>query len=304
MKRGFGNLVFLLLLFFASFSVSVYAQENTVTFNGTIPEMTIKTGMNRNILNLSEYFSSNNTMNYKYKAGVDGIEDLIIEIGSDGIVNIEAGQPGSRSAIFIADDDTTALQSNDVKIKISGDAIVEISFSPNNDNIELEDGKSQIFAVSGNKSVEWYVDNVKLNHTEKIYDFTGEVGLHTVKAVADGSEKNWNVSVLAASAPSPASEQQAEPEEEKPVCGNNIRDAGENCSSCPFDVKCSTNTECKNGVCVPVKQTGKMILWFALLGAAILFVVMGVILIRKKNVGAGIFGKIKNLFKKDKKDKR
>ena len=298
MKRGFWNLFFLLLLFFAS--VSVYAQENTVTINGTIPELTIKTGVNKNVLNLSDYFSSNNTLAYKYKTGSDGIEGLIIEINSDGRVDIEAVDPGSRSAIFIADDDITAVQSNDVKIKITGDAIVKTSFSPNTDSVQVEENKSQVFAVSGNQSVEWHVDNVKLNHTEKIYDFTGEVGLHTVKAVVDEEQKTWNVSVLAAFAPLPVSEQQAEVEEKGPVCGNDVREAGENCGNCASDVKCSANTECINGICVPVKQKGKLILWLGLLAAAVVFIVIIIILMRKKNIGAGFFDKIKSFFKKEK----
>ena len=298
MKRGLYNLVF--LLFISFFCIPVYA-DDPVTFNGTINELTINTGMNRDVVNLKEYFSSNNSVEYKYKAGVDGIENLLIEISSDGKVDIEAGVSGSRSVIFIADDDVTAVQSNDVKIKISGDAIAGISFSPNTDSVTLEEGKSQIFAVSGNKSVEWYVDNAKLNHTEKTYSFNGVVGSHGVKAVVDGSEKIWNISVTASLTSPPV--QEPEPVQQGPVCGNNVKESGESCSSCPADVKCSVNTECSNGVCVPVKQQGKLILWLGLLGAAIVFVVMIVILLRKKGIGAWIFNagvpdKIKNLFSK------
>jgi len=299
MKRGLG---FLCLLIFFSFSISVLAQENTVTFNGSISELTIETGMNRNVLNLSEHFSSNNTITYKYKAGVDGIGGLIIEIGNDGRVNIEASDPGSRSAIFIADDDITAAQSNDVKIKITGEGIVKTSFSPNTDSVQIEEGKSQVFAVSGNKSVEWYLDNAKLNLTENLYDFTGDVGLHTVRAVVDGEQKIWNVSVLSSAVTSPPPVEPEEAEQQDPVCGNNVRESGENCSNCASDVKCSTNTECVNGSCVPIKQKSKLILWLGLFAAVIVFVVMAVILLRKKNIGAGAFDKIKRIFKKEKKE--
>lgn len=298
MKRGLWNLVFLLLLFFAS--ASVYAQENTVTFNGTIPELTIKTGFNRNILNLSEYFSSNNTLTYKYKSGSDGIEGLVIEISSEGRVNIEANDPGSRSAIFVADDDITAAESNDAKIKITGEAIAKTSFSPNTDSVQIEENKSQVFAVSGNKSVEWHVDNVKLNHTANVYDFSGEVGLHTVKAAVDGEEKTWNVSVLSSAVTSPPPVVLEEVEQQGPVCGNNVRETGENCSNCASDVKCSTNTKCLNGICVPAKQKSKLILWLGVLAVSIVFIVMGIILLKKKNIGAGAFDKIKSFFKKEK----
>ncbi len=298
MKRG---ILFLILLVF--FSLNVLAQSDTVTFNGTIPELTIKTGMNRNVLNLSEYFISNNTVTYKYKAGAEGIEDLIIEIESDGKVNIEAGQPGSRSTIFIADDDINAVQSNEVKIKISGDAIVTTSFSPNTDAVSLTENKEQIFAVSGNESVEWYLDDVKLNHTSNTYNLLGSgVGVHNVKVVAGSNSKTWTVSVLAESITNTTAlaPDESEDENEGPVCGNNVKETGENCSNCASDVKCSANTRCENSVCVPIKQYGKLILWLVLLAAVIVFVVMSVILIRKKNINAGFFDKIKNLFKKDK----
>ncbi|MEK6856898.1 MAG: hypothetical protein AABX49_02685 [Nanoarchaeota archaeon] len=299
MKKWASSIIFLSLLIL--YSTSVYSQESTVVFNGTIPELTIKTGVNKEVVNLSEYFSSNNTLTYKYKAGVEGIEGLIIEIGSDGRAKIEASSRGSRSVIFIADDDTTAVQSNDVKIKVSGDAIAEISFSPNTDTVTLEDGKSQTFAVSGNKSVEWYVDNIKINHTEKTYSFNGEVGSHTVKAVVDGSEKVWNASVTAVLASPPVQEIESAPQ--GPVCGNNIKESEENCSTCPADVKCSASTKCSNGVCVPAKQKGKLILLLGLLSASIVFIVMIVILLRKKGIRVGVlnakvFDKIKNLFGK------
>ena len=295
-------LVFLFLLFF--YSASIYAQQNTVTFNGTIPELNIVTGMNRGVVDLSAYFNSSNSLTYKYKAGSNGIDGLIIEANSNGVTNIEASDLGTRSVIFIADDDIDVVESNEVRIVITrgaGGAVEKISFSPNTDSISLEEGDGQAFAVSGNKSVEWYVDDVKINNTEKTYNFDGDAGLHTVRAVVDGSEKNWNVSVLATSAP-PAAQQEAEAEEKSPVCGNDIREAGENCSNCPSDVKCSSNTECINGVCAPVKQQGRLILWLVLLAAVIVFVVMGIILIRKKGVGAGFFERIKALFKGKKKE--
>ena len=299
MRRG---LIFFILFIF--FSLNSLAQSDTVTFNGSIPELTIKTGMNKNVLNLSEYFISNNTMTYKYKAGADGIEDLIIEIESDGKVNIEADQPGSRSAIFIADDDTTAAQSNDVKMKISGDAVVSISFSPNTDNISLSEDEEQVFAASGNESVEWYLDDAKLNHTSNTYIFSSsDVRVHTVRAVVGSNSKTWTVSVLAEIITNTTAPVADEIEDEGPVCGNNIKETGEDCSNCPADVKCSANTECINKVCVPVKQGGKLILWLVLLAAVIVFIVMGVILLRKKGIGAGFFDKIKTLLRKDKNKK-
>src|SRR3989344_1122952 len=295
MKRGL-----ILLIVFIFFSLNSLAQSDTVTFNGTISELTIGTGMNGDVLDLSGYFSSNDTLAYKYKAGADGIDDLIIEISNDGKVNIETSQAGSRSVIFIADDDVTTAESNDVKIKISGNAVVPISFSPNTDVVSLTEDKEQVFAVSGNESVEWYLDDMKLNHTSSTYNLLGSgVGVHTVRAVAGSNSKTWTISVLAESIANPTAPVADETEDESPVCGNNIKETGEDCGNCPADVKCSSNTECVNRVCVPAKQSGKLILWLLLLAAVFVFIVMGIILLRKKEIGAGFFDKIKTLLRKD-----
>ncbi|MBN1941185.1 MAG: hypothetical protein JW772_03310 [Candidatus Diapherotrites archaeon] len=36
------------------------------------------------------------------------------------------------------------------------------------------------------------------------------------------------------------------------ACGNGIIESGENCSTCPADVKCSSTTMCENGMCMPL----------------------------------------------------
>ncbi|MAG45288.1 MAG: hypothetical protein CMH63_00760 [Nanoarchaeota archaeon] len=277
------RLSFLVLMIL--FSVNVLAQEETVTFSGTIFEITIETGMNNNVVDLSSYFTSDNAIGYKYKQGKSGIEGLVIEIASDGKVNIEASNAGTRSVIFIGDDDITVAESNEVNVIISGDTQVSVSFSPDVETMELKEGESQTFAVSGDESVEWYVDDVLINHTESSYEFTGEeVKIYNIKAVAGESAKPWLVSVLSEEIVDPVTP--LDPVPQGPECGNGIRETGENCGNCAADVKCSSNSRCEGGNCVLVKQTN-LILYLGLLVGIIILAVVGVIFVRKKLLAKG-----------------
>ena len=48
-------------------------------------------------------------------------------------------------------------------------------------------------------------------------------------------------------------------------CGDSIRQLGEDCSSCPTDIKCSSNAYCDNGVCIPKKTLDYSLLYVVLI---------------------------------------
>ena len=48
-------------------------------------------------------------------------------------------------------------------------------------------------------------------------------------------------------------------------CGDSIRQFGEDCSSCPTDVKCSSNAYCDSGVCIPKKEVGSFDILYTVL---------------------------------------
>lgn len=292
MRRGLLLLVFIFIL--CSFSVL----GGNLTFNGTIPNINLKLGLNTNVADLSKYFNGTN-LEYKYKDGVDGIIGLNVTVKSDGKVDMDASTKDTKSIIFLADDDIDVVQSNDVKIYVTGEIEPEISFSPNTNALNLTEGEKQVFAVNAEGNVSWYVDNVLINHTENIYEFTGEdVKIYSVKVIANGEEKTWSVSVLAKEIVQTPPAVEEVPAEEGPVCGNAIREAGENCSNCPSDVSCSVNTQCINGTCVPIqKSNSRLILYIVSLGGSIILIVLGVVLFRKKGIN---FNKI-NIFKKKEK---
>lgn len=275
-----------LILILVLFSVNVLA-EDTVVFNGTILDITLVDGKGNDVVDLSKYFFSNNSVEYKYKVGQFGMEGLAITIGGDGKVDMEATSKSVKSVFFVADDDITSTKSNEVSVYVTG-GVQEIAFSPNTATVEIKEGEKQVFGVSGvseNQSVRWYVDDVLLNYSEGTYEFIGEeVKVYNIKVEVREVTRSWSVSVLSkAIVDRDVSEGDVfEEEREGPVCGNGVREAGENCENCPADVRCASNSRCEGGVCVPVKSYFNLILWLVLLVAAIVFIVAGVILVRRK----------------------
>src|SRR3989344_5305386 len=166
MKRGW---IFLILLII--FSTNAFA---AIVFNGTIPDIKLNSGINSNVIDLKNYFFTNDSITYKYKAGQFGLTGLTVEIDSEGRVDLIPSTSELKSIIFIVDDDVNAVESNDISIAVQGQ-ISEISFSPNSDTLNMTAGETKNFAVSTSQSVEWHLDNLKLNFTGNTYQFTGEM---------------------------------------------------------------------------------------------------------------------------------
>lgn len=83
-----------------------------------------------------------------------------------------------------------------------------------------------------------------------------------------------------------------------PVCGNSIPEAGENCATCPADIKCGAGEACQGGVCIkpvvqqPVQQlapaprvnttkTGFNWAWILIPGIIIMLVLIIMIIFRR-----------------------
>ncbi|MBI2105494.1 hypothetical protein HYT56_01500 [Candidatus Woesearchaeota archaeon] len=311
MKRG---LIFLFL--FILFSLNLPAQSDTVVFNGTIPEITLNEGINKNVVDLSVYFNSSNQLTYKFKPGEFGLEGVDVSINSNGKVDMIPRSKKAKSIIFLADDDLTVAESNDIKIIVAAE-FPAITFSPNTDSLQLIQNEARNFAVSGADNVQWFLDDVLLNQTGSVYSFSkNEVKLYNLKAVADNFTKNWIISVLAEKIVNPPNAT-TEPEKIEPVCGNGIKEGNENCSNCAADVSCSINSECINSICVVKKDDFNfgLISWLVLFAVLVIAIVTGIIFIgkrKRRNLKIesnetitdekNIFNKIIGVFKKDKKE--
>ena len=271
-----------------------YTYATTPLFNKYMKdEIKWASGSKTDVFDLSDYFYGD-VDEYKYeKDDLDGVE---IKIDSSDKVSFtaEAGWEGSGYVTFIADDDDDTAESNKIKLIVGSGEERSLQFSPSNSSVVLKKGGSQTFGVSGSGTftVDWYI-NEKLDKSNSLsYTYSANtVGIFNVEARIGSTKHVWSISVLEPSIVEP--ELLEEPEEA--VCGNGIREEGEDCSNCASDVKCVGKAKCVNGKCVIQKSDFGWILWIVIFGVIIGLVVVGVILIKKNKLY------FNNIFKRKKK---
>jgi len=279
--------------------IPVLADSNEIT-TINIPTQNLTTGENKEILNLDNYFNGTD-LAYKFKAGSKGLNGISISF-DESLVNIIANNPGQYSVIFIADNETDDKESNDVNLNVVGEAIIKkaIDFFPVGTSVSMKVGEKKTFAVSGdNISAEWYLNNLKLPETTGTFIYDAAIAGTNTLEVKIGAETNiWTIIIEAQevieTAPPPVVNQA--------VCGNNKKESGENCQSCPQDVQCTSGSSCVNAVCIKDQGVGGAILWFVGLGFVILLFVGGVVFAKRKGLLDTIsLDFITNLFKKKEK---
>jgi hypothetical protein len=292
--------LFLLMLLLIS---SVNAQEFI-----TIPDLNLSTGSNSNVLDLDDYFNgSSEDWTFKFREGSDGLIDVSVVIGSNGNVNINAENPGRYSVIFLADNDSIVLESNDVELEVEGSAVVNqtfvYDFFPVATVLNINKGDKQNFAVSGdNVSAEWFLNGLKLPATTGVFEYDAIlVGTHTVEVKVGDKSNTWNLIVEDDVILENSSIENPPEIEIKTTsqCGNGKKEKGENCGNCPSDVRCSKGSVCKNSICVKDEGINSLFLWMGLLGVIIVGLVVGIVFAKKKGMLDNLsFGFVKNIFKK------
>ena len=268
-----------------------------------------------NALKLKDYFSSADELSFSYEviSPTTAISPLQIEISNDnaGDVNFrspEASFIGEKYIVFIATNSTGELRSNTVmlnvtrKISSSVSQPQETNFSitsasPSSEALNIYLGDIQMFGITvstaENTTITWYVDTeIKKQGDENTFSFTPEaIGTFTIKASlrlgTKSIENRWTVTVQEKTAAPVA--QQTPPAQTipEPVCGNNIKDSGENCENCPQDVVCASNAKCTNGICMPIESGSSFLSIF-------IFILIPLLIL----AGAGFFAYKKGLLDK------
>jgi len=270
-----------------------YTYSKTPLFNKYMKdEVKWSGGSKTDVFDLDDYFYGD-VEEYKYEK--DDLEGVEVEIDSSDEVSFtaEAGWSGTGYITFIADDDTDTVDSNKIKLIVGSGESTSYQFSPNNSTIVLKKGGQQAFGVSGSGSfiVDWYVNEKKIINNLYTYVYSANnVGIFNVEARIGSTKKVWIISVLEPDIVEPII-----PEIEEVICGDDVRDEGEDCSNCPEDVKCVGKAECVNGRCIIQKSDLGWVLWIVIFGGVIGLVVVGVILIKKNKLD------FKNIFKRKKK---
>jgi len=274
-----------------------------------------------NALQLEDYFSSTAELRFTYQIEdpTTSISPITIEITADSagevnFKNTDSSFVGEKYIKFIAyENETSNLTSNTVMLNITkqieqnettGEKTLNItSFSPISDSVSISQGDTQSFSIivvsSGVSTIKWYVNNIlKSENNEKTFLYSpNETGTFPVKVLVELSQlsqqQSWTLTVsekISGSAGvSPGLT------EEIVECGNKIKETGENCETCPEDVQCASNAECRAGICVPLQQNQSSPLLKSLITPIIALVVLVLL-------GVGVFFLYKKrLFNKFKK---
>lgn len=129
----------------------------------------------------------------------------------------------------------------------------------------------------------WYVNGIFQTEGSNTFSYTFNKQQNTeISAiVSDGklsATKAWPIN-LGQTLPQPTTTPPAQ------LCGNNIADPGETCSTCFIDAPCSASETCNNGICEEKKDNTILIIGIIIALIVILFVIGTIMVIRarKKN---------------------
>lgn len=174
------------------------------------------------------------------KAGTDTITFTVTDSGG-----LNASQNIKVNII-----DTQEKTSDNTEFANSESNLTIEKYSPIDQEVVIETNKITVFDVETNikGDVEWYLDNELTPETKNSFSFNSiEESTHNLTVYVTDLDKTvsrtWDITVkkpkevnLAVNNP-------------KPICGNNIKEEGEDCSTCTSDVKCSDSQVCNKGVC-------------------------------------------------------
>ena len=201
----------------------------------------------------------------------------------------ETDWEGTENITITASDGTASVTSNSFEITVgsvttsSNNAPVIDSYTPES-NPTLDIDESQDFTIiasdedSDTITTTWYIDDVNQSITQDTLSYSSSTeGVFTIKVVvSDGTDEashSWTVTVgdTVVNVDSILSEQST-----SAVCGNNIVEEDETCSSCALDVICEEGSICTKGTCVEKKNATKAILILVIGSITILLIAIGI----------------------------
>jgi hypothetical protein len=233
-------------------------------------------------INMESYFSDhdNEVLNYTISSSYFTLtqEDQIVTLSPE--INWE----GTLNVTITALDGTYNTESN-IFVIIIGEG--SINTAPTIDSITPEDevisesGDTIDFSVVASDSdgdslgYIWSVNNEKKEQVGPLFSFKAEVdGLYTIKVeVYDGRDttiQTWNLVIGDFDFDNIGTDPLSVEDSSSAICGNNIVEDGENCSTCALDVKCGKGSICQKNACVKKSNARKAIL--------ILFLIFGAII--------------------------
>jgi len=269
-----------------TFGVSV-ASDNTAPEQ--IKNLTeIEVNKNENItLNMSEYFTDADGDSLTYS--VSDETNIEIEITNEMIQFIPmAGWSGEKIIDITADDGSETSSIENIVLKVIDTDAIDwdglgnnfkiTNISPIETPYSMTDSNPETFTVTTNDvnaTFQWALGGEDLPGaiSSSYIMNSAVVGTGTLSVLVTYSDQttetqSWTLNIV-------AEEQVVQKQIEEvpePVCGNKVREEGEDCSSCPADVACGPGFECQEKTCVKSSKQFVGILIGLVVGTIILII--------------------------------
>lgn len=272
--------------------VTVYSVNDAPYLKSQIPNQNMTKNTNHTIT-LSTYFgdAESDALNYSASTAPSNINVTIS--GSTATLVPAANWTGTATIVFAANDSKNSTNSNTITLNVSsstsGNSAPSITeYSPSSDTVTMDSQASRTFSIvksdpnGDTLTVKWYLDDQEISGaTGDSYQISKPSnGTHTLKViVADANlsaQRAWTLQVTEAvklnfATPTVVETPSIIPKAEtpKPVCGNGVIEAGEDCATCIEDAKCADNEVCINSKCEKKKDSSSII--------AIVMIIAGII---------------------------
>lgn len=239
-----------------------------------ISDITLETNAN-STLSMSSYFTDiDPSTNLSYSIDTDHI--TLSQNESTITLTPETDWEGTEEATITASDGSASVTSNVFSITVGGDntAPTIASFSPDTDP-NIEPGDTQDFSISvtdeegDTLTITWYVNDEIQTETDESFSYTAtEEGVFTIKVtISDGNAEttqSWTLTVGDIALSDIKVDSILTETTNSAICGNELIEEGETCSSCALDVSCASGEVCNEGLCEKKKSATKAILILAM----------------------------------------
>ncbi len=247
---------------------------NTAPTIEKIPDQNMSLENDSWYLDLGNYGKDSEDSSSKLTWTVNGVNTDLIKIDIDNLLKrakfTTQGKEGADTVTFFVSDSQGLNASQSLKVslyKINSEnpEFNEIttkepdtnfyieSVTPSQKDVLVRENEIKIFKIETSRKgdVEWYLDGQILGETRNYFSFNsnfeGDYNLTVYVSDLDNVLSNsWTVVVK--------KNEEQEPEiitaAAEPICGNNIIEGSEDCSTCPSDVKCGDKQKCENNICV------------------------------------------------------
>src|SRR3989344_2811407 len=286
--------------------------------NPVIPDQIKKPG-DTWTLHFNSYVEDDEDSEGSLKWKIENVADNVINFTINNLtkeVNLVAIGNGEDTVKFIVEDPAGLKDDQDVLKKVTEEGetnntttenLLEILKKiPEETKIEIKQGEKRVFSITTtilNKvNIKWFVDDKEQDESGRKFEYEGgEKGSHKIEVVAeldsDKVSNIWQVFVNEGKNVNITSNLSKTLVSER-LCGNNKTDNGEDCESCPDDVKCSEGEICKDKQCV--KEGNNLITSFSIkdinlfnspkgkiigyVAGGVLVLVLIIIIIRTRNI--------------------